>query len=119
LLFTAVVSGCLLVLPLSAGQSAGQAVHHRTLLAGEGPGIILPRAVPVLICAVPVLTPARRRRAAAWASAVLLGAGVLVSLLSVGVLYIPSTILLAVGAGHDRTLKGRVSGRHPAGRPRW
>jgi hypothetical protein len=35
-------------------------------------------------------------------SAAILTAGVLVSLLSVGVFYVPSVILLAIGAGRDR-----------------
>jgi hypothetical protein len=103
LLFTAVVSASLLLLPLLAEQTAGPTVHYRTLLAGEGPGVILPLAVPVLVCAVPLLAPARYRRAAAWGSAAVLAIGVVVSLLSVGVFFVPSAILLAIGAGRRRS----------------
>jgi hypothetical protein len=89
----------LLLLPLSAEQSVDPTVHHRTLLASEGPGVILALAVPLLVCAVPLLAPARYRRAAAWGSAATLALGVVVSLLSVGVFFVPSVVLLAVGAG--------------------
>ena len=102
LLGTAAVSAALLLLPLSAEQSTGRAARSRTLLAGEGPAVILPLAVPVLVCAVPVLAPARRRRAAALASAAFLAAGALLSVASVGLFYVPSAVLLAVGAGRRK-----------------
>jgi hypothetical protein len=103
LLLTVAVSAALLLLPLSAELSGGQPVRHRTLLAAEGPGIIVPLAVPALICALPLLAPARHRRGVAWGSAGVLVVGVLISLLSVGVFFVPSAILLAVGAGRRRS----------------
>lgn len=103
LLLTTAVSALLLLLPLSASQVNDQPVHHRSLLATEGPGVILPLAVPVLVCLVPLLAPARRRRAAAWGSAAVLGVGTVISLLSIGVFFIPSAILLAIGAGRSRS----------------
>ena len=71
--------------------------------ATEGAGVILPLAVPVLVCLVPLLVPARHRRAAAWGSAAILAAGVVISVLSIGVFFLPSVILLAVGAGRSRS----------------
>jgi hypothetical protein len=89
---TVAVSSLLLLLPLSG----------RSLLDAEGPGVIVTLAVPVLICAIPLLAPARHRRAAAWISAVLLGIGVILGLLSVGVYFVPSLILLIIGANRVR-----------------
>ena len=103
LLFTTVVSASLLLLPLSTEQTVGPTEHRRTLLAGEGPGVILALTVPVLVCAAPLLAPPRYRRAAAWGSAAALALGVVVSLLSVGVFFVPSVILLAVGAGRRKS----------------
>jgi len=102
MLLTVVVSACLLLLPLSAEESSDAAVHYRTLLDSEGPGIIVTLAVPVLVCAVPLLAPARFRRVAAWGSFALLAVGVVVSLLTIGVFFLPSVILLAIGAGRTR-----------------
>ncbi|WP_328473028.1 hypothetical protein OHA21_11435 [Actinoplanes sp. NBC_00393] len=73
------------------------------LRAGEGPEVALVLAVPVLVCAVPVLTPSRLRRFAAWGSVVVLAAGVLISLASIGMFYVASVILLAVGAHRSRS----------------
>jgi len=103
LLLTTAVSALLLLLPLSTGQVTGQPADHRSLLSTEGPGIILPLAVPVLVCLIPLLAPVRRRRAAAWVSAAILTVGVVISLLSIGVFFVPSAILLAVGAGRSRS----------------
>jgi hypothetical protein len=101
LLLTAAVSLLLLLLPMSAAQVSGEPTEYQNLLTAEGPAVILPLAVPVLICAVPLLVTVRRRRFAAWLSTVLLAVGVLVSLLSIGVFFVPSLIVLAVGAGRS------------------
>src|SRR5690349_8090523 len=103
LLLTTAVSALLLLLPLSTDQVTGQPADHRSLLSTEGSGIILPLAVPVLVCLIPLLAPVRRRRAVAWVSAAVLAVGVVISLLSIGVFFVPSAILLAVGAGRSRS----------------
>jgi hypothetical protein len=83
LLVAAAVSLLLLVLLLTAGQQ---------------PDFIPALAVPVLLCAVPLIVPARLRRRATWAAAVLLAIGVVLSLLSIGAFYLPAVVLLIVSA---------------------
>lgn len=95
LLLTAAASVILLLAPLSSEQNAGGAVERRSLLAAEGPGVAVLLAVPLLVCALPVLIP---RPAVAWGSAALLAAGVLVGLASVGLYYLPVLALLVAGA---------------------
>ncbi|WP_203786237.1 hypothetical protein [Paractinoplanes rishiriensis] len=94
-LYSLVTGGILLLAPLSAGQIAGQAVEYRSLLASDGPGVALLTAVPVLVCALPLVVAGR---ALAWACAIVLGVGVLAGLASVGAFYVPAVVLLAIGA---------------------
>src|SRR5690349_11582117 len=117
LLVTAAVSLLLLLLPLattsseqSSAPSSGSAATQQgettsgseSLLAQNGPWLIAVLAVPVLIAALPLLAGRRRQRAAGWGAAALLGIGALVSILSVGLAYLPSVVLLAIGALRSR-----------------
>jgi hypothetical protein len=87
LLLTAAVSGLLLI----------------SLLEREGRGIIVTLAIPVVVCAVPLVTPQRYRGAAAWVSTALLAAGTILALLSIGIFFVPSVVLLAIGAARHRS----------------
>jgi hypothetical protein len=100
LLVTLAVSTLLLVLLLAGGQE---------------PDIIVTLAVPVLICALPFAVPGRHRRRAMAVSAALLAGGVVLGLLSIGIYYVPSVILLAVGATREGRRPSPVTARDPAG----
>lgn len=77
---------------------------HSTLIAHEGWYIVAVVAVPVAIALVPVLAQGTTwARAARWTAAVLLIAGVLVAMASIGLLYLPSAgaMLVAATSGAD------------------
>jgi hypothetical protein len=90
----------LLVLPVYSGvsetTSAGSVVStiahfRRTLLAVNGPSVLIPLAVPVLISAFPfAFTATRFRETAEVIAACLLLAFVIVAGFSIGVFYAPS-----------------------------
>jgi hypothetical protein len=92
----------LCVLPLvrrtsSVSTSDGAVVvteESATLLAEQGPGLLVVLAVPVLLTLVPLLL---RRRLVAFACAGLLAAGIVVSGFSIGLYYVPA-LLTAIGA---------------------
>lgn len=103
-LLTAAVSLALMFLPLiSTADSAGS--NRESLVEQEGWAVAAGLAVPVLISAVPLLVPSRLRRWMTVGAGVLLGAGALVSIASVGLFYLPSAALLVVAA--IRTWKQR------------
>jgi hypothetical protein len=72
-----------------------------SLLPVDGPGVILTLSVPVLLCVFPLLVRARRRRVVGWVSTGALALGVVAGLLSIGVFFVPSLVLLAVGASRS------------------
>jgi hypothetical protein len=73
---------------------------HQTLLQVNGPSVLLPLAVPVLMAAVPLVFAARRWSGAITAAmAMLLSAFVLITGFSIGIAYFPSAMLLLGAAG--------------------
>jgi hypothetical protein len=72
------------------------------LLDDEGSGVALVLAVPVLLCAAPLVAGSRLRRAVAWTATAALAAGILVSLASIGLFFVPALVLLAVGTASTR-----------------
>jgi len=68
---------------------------HQTLLQVNGPAVLLPLAVPVLLAAIPHAFAGRRWSGAITsAMAMLLSAFVLVTGFSIGIAYLPSALLL-------------------------
>lgn len=63
----------------------------------EGPGVVVVLLVPVLLLAAPLLTPRRARRVVAVATVLLLTIGVVLSIASIGLYYLPSLVLLIIG----------------------
>ncbi|HEX5830360.1 MAG TPA: hypothetical protein VFY16_05215 [Gemmatimonadaceae bacterium] len=63
-----------------------------------GPGVVLVLAVPVLLAVAPLLGRHRARRVSAGIAASLTLAFCLVAAASVGMLYLPSALALAVAA---------------------
>lgn len=82
-----------------AEDSAGVETHQ-TLLQVNGPSVLLPLAVPVLLAAIPNAFAGRRWSGAITsAMAMLLSAFVLVTGFSIGIAYFPSALLLLGAAG--------------------
>jgi thiol:disulfide interchange protein len=84
---------------------------HATLVAVNGPRVYLILAVPVLAAALAALPwPARLRRPAAIAGAVIAGVFVVLGMMSVGMFFLPSAIgliALAQATGSTSRLSGR------------
>ena len=91
LVLAVATSLALLVVPVYTSGSGGTA----TLIEVNGTRAVFPLIVPVLLALAPVIRP---RRAAAIASASLLGAFVLVSGGSVGLFYLPALVAMIVAA---------------------
>jgi hypothetical protein len=91
------VSSLLLVVPSYTTQWG-----HATMLEVNGPNVLIPLAVPILIAAAPVVFPKRSLRAVA---AIALGAFCLIGGFSIGLFYIPSAVIMA-GAAASRPLSG-------------
>jgi MFS family permease len=88
----------LMFLPLVSVDTEPGGTSRQSLVEQEGWAIAAVLAVPVLVAAVPWLASARHRRWVTIGSAALLTAGVLVSLASVGMFYLPSAAALVVAA---------------------
>ncbi|MGX7673572.1 hypothetical protein [Plantactinospora sp. DSM 117369] len=87
--------------PTSAGVAAPMMVVREVrqpLVQAQGWGVALLLLVPVLLCAMPLLGTGAARLPVTVAAVVLLGLGVLVSLASLGLFYLPSLVLLVVAA---------------------
>jgi hypothetical protein len=99
LVVTAVVSLALLLVPIVEHVESGPPVRteRRSLLEVEGVQVALTLALPVLLVAVPLLLPrGDARRFGTLVVTFLIAAGVVLGLLSVGVFYLPTLILLIV-----------------------
>lgn len=66
-------------------------------LGREGPGVVVILLVPVLLLAAPLLAPRPTRRVVAVTAVLLLTIGVVLSIASIGLYYLPSLVLLIVG----------------------
>lgn len=94
--------------PSLPGEPPGE-TRHATLLAWEGPGILLALLVPVLVAAVPLALGRTRWRGASRAiAAVLLSAGVLVGIASIGLFYLPSAVVMVAAATRGERLAAPV-----------
>lgn len=93
-----------------AGMAVEQAkVVRRTLLEVDGPGVLVPLLIPVILSALPLVRLASAsRRCLAVISAVLLLGFVVVGVLSVGLFYAPSAMAMLVAAALS------IVGRRPA-----
>ncbi len=94
LAYNAVAALLLLLLPLTTTVDAGGGTERHSLLATD-PGVAVPLAVPVLLSVLALLG---RQRWLIWTAFSLLAAGVLVSIASVGLGFVPGLVLLGVGA---------------------
>ncbi|NYT95676.1 hypothetical protein [Salinispora sp. H7-4] len=114
-LLTLAVSAALLFLPLAertgvgtsmeAGQPAGtvETTDRESLLEAAGWGAAAALLlIPVAVAAAALVTPRRARRPVAIASASVLGISVILGAASVGLFYLPSAILLVIGATRQR-----------------
>lgn len=79
--------------------------ERQSIVESQGWGVTVALAVPVVICAAPLLFGGRRRRVATIVATVLLTAGVVVGAASVGMFYLPSAVLMVVAAVKARTLR--------------
>jgi len=77
-------------------------VTHPSLLQHEGWRVVVPLSVPVLVSGVGAVAAARRSRRLLILAAVLLGAFVIVGVLSIGIFFVPSEAAMIVAA-----VKGR------------
>lgn len=88
----------LLILPVFGGTSATessdgtQAERTVTLLESEGVGVLIPLSIPALLMLIPLYPTGRARRWVNLASTVLFAAFALLSLLSVGIFYLPALV---------------------------
>ncbi|GAA3740683.1 hypothetical protein GCM10022225_24940 [Plantactinospora mayteni] len=109
LLLAVAVGALLLFLPVVTGVQSSTLGNgpnpmievrevRQSLVQAEGWGVALLFLVPVLFCAMPLLGTGAARLPLAIAAVVLLGLGVLVSLASLGLFYLPSLVLLVVAA---------------------
>jgi hypothetical protein len=93
----------LLVIPAFGGTSAsseggGEITHATTLLESEGPRVLLVLLIPVVLTLVPLLVRGRGRGPVSVLAALLLGAGALVGLASIGAFYLPALIFAIAAA---------------------
>jgi hypothetical protein len=82
----------------TCGATAPNGVPHcsgTSTFSVDGTWVLVVVSVPVLVALVPVLV---RRRAAIIASTVLLWIGCILGMLSVGIFFLPSAILMTVAA---------------------
>lgn len=97
-----------LILPVYNGEtisnSIGVSFTTETLVAGKGAWVLVPVAVPLVICGVVALALRRRRSGTgqrsslvAWSAVGLLAAFGLYTILSIGAFIIPVALLLAGG----------------------
>ena len=76
---------------------------QRTLLASEGASVLGVLAVPVLVAAIPLAASGTRRsRQARIGAAIALGLCVVLGAMTVGVAYVPATMLAIVAASRDQ-----------------
>lgn len=101
----------LLAVPLgtreTASTSGGRRVESTTLLQSQGAGVLVPLAVPVLLTALPLSAPRSRRPALSLFCAALLGTGVVLSMLSIGVFFVPALIAAVVASVASRPSDAR------------
>jgi hypothetical protein len=99
LVVTAVVSLALLLAPIVAHVESGPPARKdwQSLLELEGVRAAVGLALPVLLVAIPLLLPrGAARRLGTLIVTFLLAAGVVLGLLSIGLFYLPTLILLIV-----------------------
>ena len=81
----------------SDGTVVTETSQQQSLLASEGPGVLVPLSVPVLVAGAGVVAGrSRQARAVRLAAGGLLLAACLVALLSVGLFYVPAGVALIV-----------------------
>jgi hypothetical protein len=101
----------LLAVPLgtreTASTSGERTVESTTLLQSQGAGALVPLAVPVLLTALPLSAPRSRRPAVSLLCAALLGIGVVLSVLSIGVFFVPALIAAVVASLASRPSEPR------------
>jgi hypothetical protein len=103
---SAVASLLLVFLPAfssssESSTSAGvEQTRTTTLLEEQGPAILITLAVPVVLTLLPLLLRGRgpARRAVSVLCTVMLGAGTLLALLSVGAFYLPALVCAIAAA---------------------
>jgi hypothetical protein len=93
-LLSALTSILLLVIPAYNERSAYQ-LRHLTLTSVNGPKLYYVLAIPVVIAGVPLVLRARTVRVV---SALLLMGWVVVGSASVGLLYLPSAVMMILAA---------------------
>ena len=103
LLLTVLLALLVLLLPLGSSSSGGGSTGPTdparvSLLRQEGWGVAAVVLIPVLLCAAPLLARGRARRPVTVVTTGLLGAVVVLGAASVGLLYLPSAVLMLVGA---------------------
>jgi len=99
----------LLVIPAFGGTSASsdgtrEVTHATTLLESEGPRVLLILLVPVVLTLLPLLVRGRGRRSVALACTLLLAAGALLGLASIGAFYLPALIFAVAAATASRSV---------------
>ena len=96
-------SALLLVAPVYSSGSGGNA----TLLQVNGPRILIPLAIPLVVSLLPMLS---RRRGVCIGAAIVLSAFCIVSGFSIGLFYAPSAVTMIVaGARSPASSDGDVS----------
>lgn len=95
-----VASVLLLVVPTGTSETTTSTGEHTsestTLLGTEGPSVLWPLLVPVLLTLVPLLVSRRLRPAVSITCTVLLAVGVILAVLSIGVFFVPALVLAVI-----------------------
>ena len=81
-----------------ARQTPHAEVSRSTLLEVNGPRVLLPFAIPALLCLLALAAPAQVGRAAAAAAGVLVGLFSLLAAWTIGLYFLPAALSLLVGA---------------------
>ena len=80
---------------VSVGGTAVETCRRTTLIADEGPRILLIVAIPIAVALVAALVPARAVRVVA---ALLLWIGCALAILSIGIFFVPAAIVMTMAA---------------------
>jgi formate-dependent nitrite reductase membrane component NrfD len=93
----------LLVYPVYSGFD-GERPTHSTLLRVNGAWVIVPVMFPVVVAMMPLLI---RKQAARIVATVVMGAFVLISGFSIGMFYLPASVLMLLAACVEDSAKFR------------
>ncbi len=90
-------------------SSVGPITSRSTLMDINGAGILLILAMPTVVALIPLLMPATVRRRTAAIAGVLVGVFSFLGAMTVGLFYLPTALLLLVGAALPERIQARAA----------